>query len=615
MGKHFLAILLLVCGIAIAAPLSDSLKKGIFSLESGEYREAIALLEKARQEQTSDTYVYAWLGNAYLRAGMLDKAKESYESALKLDPQNQSIRYSLAYVSLLQRQDEKALEEFAFIKKTAPRTEAGKLSDLRIQEIQRDLQEQKLIIQWREKELEEKAKKEKADTKEEEEGVDAREGMEGMPPDTDIMPIEGMPDDHTPRVVVKSPEALVKELRFGVDTKRREAARLLLAQKKGVLEPFYDQFVTLAEREKDLETRKQILLIIGKTGLPQAGEFLVGLLSAKNESFDIKLTALQAVVSAGSESVADRLSNVLKSLVDARLAMKASAKNEIEKITKKIEDFEVKKVSLQQELYLHQQQHEQLRQKLSMMPEDTGFLPEGQAAGARTSLNLAEIKKIRDDMKKEETEIRKKNRLIRQGEEENGKLIAERQKYEFLLAQKFGDAAPVPMAGMAPVSSYQDEMMQVQVDFSSQASQVTDELQQEQLFALNLIEVIGLMGQTKHLSDIERAWKEYESRNFLLRYGLARARLGNYGGLEQLVSRLKEDYGQISREEITLRTGIIAVLGTYLRENKNPEYSELLDYISGNDSQSEVKNAASKILGKTAKPQEKSEKNLPEKKG
>ena len=72
------------------------------------------------------------------------------------------------------------------------------------------------------------------------------------------------------------------------------------------------------------------------------------------------------------------------------------------------------------------------------------------------------------------------------------------------------------------------------------------------------------MGKPKHLAVIDRAWKEYESKNFTLRYWLARARLGNYDKIDGLVAHLQEDYGQDAREDVMVRVGIINVLGTFL---------------------------------------------------
>ena len=91
------AVLLVVSAAAPAlADARDDAKKhvefGITVAQKGLWREAIYRWEQAVKIDPSYPAAYNDLAVAYEHEGNFDKARQSYEQALKLDPENQLIR-------------------------------------------------------------------------------------------------------------------------------------------------------------------------------------------------------------------------------------------------------------------------------------------------------------------------------------------------------------------------------------------------------------------------------------------------------------------------------------------------------------------------------------------
>ncbi len=117
-----------------------------------------------------------------------------------------------------------------------------------------------------------------------------------------------------------------------------------------------------------------------------------------------------------------------------------------------------------------------------------------------------------------------------------------------------------------------------------------------------LIETLGNLGDTNSLNSIQNAWSVFGNNSFQIHYYLAEAQLGDYNHINALIKRLKENYpssGPQLQDEISLRSGIVRILGQYIVNNPNSGYSGLLQYISQFDPNKEVRISAQKALLKT----------------
>jgi Tfp pilus assembly protein PilF len=98
MPKRLLAVLLLLTalsGVAYADARSDAkaqVEFGIAVAQRGLWKEAIYRWERATQIDPTYAAGFNNLAVAYEHEGMLDKAAEAYERALKLEPNNVLVR-------------------------------------------------------------------------------------------------------------------------------------------------------------------------------------------------------------------------------------------------------------------------------------------------------------------------------------------------------------------------------------------------------------------------------------------------------------------------------------------------------------------------------------------
>jgi Flp pilus assembly protein TadD len=67
-------------------PKSAKFEAGRKAVEAKDFKAAVGLLTQAAQETPKDADVHNLLGYSYRKLGQYDKAMESYQTALKLDP-------------------------------------------------------------------------------------------------------------------------------------------------------------------------------------------------------------------------------------------------------------------------------------------------------------------------------------------------------------------------------------------------------------------------------------------------------------------------------------------------------------------------------------------------
>ncbi len=73
-----------VVGVRAVAVRASSLDQGLSALQSGDYEQAVVLLERARQEEPENVGIALHLASAYDKAGDPRRAVSAYESAESL---------------------------------------------------------------------------------------------------------------------------------------------------------------------------------------------------------------------------------------------------------------------------------------------------------------------------------------------------------------------------------------------------------------------------------------------------------------------------------------------------------------------------------------------------
>ncbi|MCS7179833.1 MAG: hypothetical protein NZ891_00560, partial [bacterium] len=124
----------------------------------------------------------------------------------------------------------------------------------------------------------------------------------------------------------------------------------------------------------------------------------------------------------------------------------------------------------------------------------------------------------------------------------------------------------------------------------------------EIILAVKIINALANLRDTNSISVIKRAWREFGTLGLRIYYYIALGKLGEYRGIDTMVSRLKENYppGNVE-EEIYIRMNIIEVLGEYLKNNLDQGIKELIEYLVEEGEYPQIQNAAKKALSSLAK--------------
>ena len=84
---------------------------GILMFSSNKIKEAITYFEKARDLNLNTYQLYMYLGLSYEQTGHFDKAKENYEKAILLDPNDSKLKSLLSGLELKIKQQGQVIEE------------------------------------------------------------------------------------------------------------------------------------------------------------------------------------------------------------------------------------------------------------------------------------------------------------------------------------------------------------------------------------------------------------------------------------------------------------------------------------------------------------------------
>jgi|GEM_PF-883825 len=612
----FFCFFLVSANCVNSAEMSENIKKGLMKMSMDRLDEAQSYFEREQQSNPKNGLAYYYTGEIYYRKADFSKALEYYQKAIEIEPANSAYHLGagMAYLSL--GQNDKAIEEFQVVISSDPGTYQAKQAELQLNMLKNTNKNTDVVKKWQSAE---KAAQAGAITKKEE-------------------------TIQTPTLVQQAipVETVVKDLRFGTLTKRKEASKLLYSFPSTQIEPFLQQFISCINKEKDDEIKKNVLLVIGKVQTKEASEYLFGVIDSPDYLFDTKMVALQALSESLNPDVAEKLKDILDNMVTKKLRMREEAKAKIESIEKTIDDLDVQRITLESDRAKIQARLQEINGKLMIQPFEMsvfgpGTVPPGAAGlpGAPPpapettveTLSPEQIKQLRAEVKKIEAEIKAKDRQLDRIKTQIAKLQEEKTKNEAILVKKYGTGTvkvigavgtqpsqqsvvnlPTPeMPGMPGGTPGMPQMPGVP---SQPTFTAGPEEEQEQALALSIVKILGKFGKPDYMPVIEKAWEEYKADSFELEYGLVRAQLGFYEYMDSLVERLREDYpSSADPNEIAFRADIVKVIGNYLSQHENQDYAELLGYLAETDPNETIKTAAyqalSKVKTQQGKPSEK----------
>ncbi|HOK80316.1 MAG TPA: tetratricopeptide repeat protein, partial [bacterium] len=428
---HFNMPVLLVClifisqGYIFAAEITENIKKGIFKMQMSRLDDALNYFEREKQSNPKNGLAYYYLGEVYYRQSEFSKALENYQKAIEIEPNNAAYHLGAGIAYLALGQTDKATEEFQLILTAASGTYEAKKAEQQLARIKATDRNQDIIKKWQD------AEKNKGI----ELAVKKEEVIQG--------PVQA--------VQTVSVESVVKDMRFGTETKRKEASRTLYGFNATQLEPFLPVFIAQMGKEKNEDIRKNLLLVIGKTQTKEAVDYLFSVLEGQDYSFDTKMVALAGLSETLSPDAAERLKNILDTMVTRKLKMREDARLKIQAIEQRIDDLEAQKLILTNEKTKLRTKVQEIYNKLNMqpaMPEGAeppvpGAVPPGVAPAPASGehpvemLTAEQIKQLRAELRKTENDITLKDRQIERLERQIEKLKEEREKYQRVLVKNY----------------------------------------------------------------------------------------------------------------------------------------------------------------------------------
>jgi len=602
--QKFNVLLLLVClvfmsqGYLFAAEMTENIKKGILKLQMSRLDDAQNYFEREKQSNPNNGLAYYYLGEVYYRKADFSKALEQYQKAIEIEPGNAAYHLGAGVAYLALGQSDKAIEEFQTVVTSAPNTYEATEAQQQLARIKSTNRDSDIVKKWQDAEKNTGV----------EVAVKKEETIQGP----------------VPAVQTVSVDSVVKDMRFGTETKRKEASKTLYGFSSTQLEPFLSVFIAQMDKEKNEDIRKNLLLVIGKTQTKEAVDYLFSVLEGQDYLFDTKMVALAGLSETLSPDAAERLKGVLDTMVTRKLKMREDARVKIQSIEQKMDDLEAQKLILTNEKTKLRTKKEEIDDKVSgrqtrerVEPGFPGAVPPGvapapAAPGERPveELTLEQITQLQAESRKIGNDINIKEKQIEKIEKQIDKLKEEREKYQRVLVKKYstGTVKVLGVTRTAPVTQQTGQVTpgmppemapgMPQVPSQPSTVQAGPEEEQEQSLALSIIKILGRIGKPEYLPVIEKAWDEYKADSFELDYGLVRAQLGSYEYIEKLVARLQEDYSSSDMDEVYFRSDIVKVLGSYLAKHENQDYAELLGYLAESDPNQVIKIAANQALSK-----------------
>jgi len=585
----FLLSVFFTGSFAISAEMTDNIKKGISRMSMNRLDDARMYFERETSSNPGNGLAYYYIGEVFYRKAEFSKALENYQKAIEIEPDKPAYNLGAGIAYLALGQTDKAIEKLQAIITGAPGTYEAKQAEQILARIKNTGRDREIVEKWQnaEKSLGVEKVVEKVEK-----------------PEAGPVPVQTI-----------SVEALVKDARFGPETKRKEASRALYSLTPSQIEPYLSQFIAQMDKEKNEDVKKNLLLVIGRTQTREAVDYLFNVLESPNYLFDTKMVALAGLSETLNPEAAEKLKNVLDKMVTDKMLVREEAKKRIEATEKRIDELESQKFVLRNDIAKLRVQRQEIYDKLNVQPGgEEGpampvIAPPETPAGEKPVeiLTPEQVKQLRAQLRTIENDINSKESRISRLERQIETLKSEITRNQQLLVKRYGTGT-VKVLGVTRTAAVQSEeqptpgippeMMQPGGPGQPAFTQAGAEEEQEQSLALSIIKILGRIGKPDHLSVIERAWEEYKANSFELDYGLVRAQLGSYEYIEKLVSRLQEDYPASDTNEIYFRADIVKTLGNYLAGHENQDYTELLGYLAESDPNQVIKIAANQALSK-----------------
>jgi Flp pilus assembly protein TadD len=101
-------------------PENPNIVAGRNAIDAKDFKNAVAHLTKAVQEEPNNADAHSMLGYSYRKTGTFDKSMEHYQQALKIDANHRSAHEYLGELYLDMNQPENAEKQLTALKKACP---------------------------------------------------------------------------------------------------------------------------------------------------------------------------------------------------------------------------------------------------------------------------------------------------------------------------------------------------------------------------------------------------------------------------------------------------------------------------------------------------------------
>ena len=581
-GIRFLFFsLILTCSFLFSNDDVGLLNKGILLLKQGQYEESLKVFQEVQKIDTNNAVTYYYIGEALYCMGKTEQAINNYKRAIEIQPSVPEYYFALAMVYLSINNNDHALENLNKTLEIAPNTITGKKAKKLKEEITSSIQGKEIVKKWIKSEEEEAARLKESEVK-----TQVAEGQ------TNEM------GELVPKEVVKKEDIrkVIRKIKFETETERKKASATLQWYTQAELQQVVIEMIDIATQEKDIDVKKNLMFAIGKASVPESVEFLLKILQDNKETFDIRIVSLESLSGIITNDVVVAARNTLSGIVTNREQERKDAQKKIEEITKKLENLQAKKDEIQIKNVEQQEKLNQLNMKLAQASTPAEHMDIQQPR-----ISPQELTKIRKDINAINAILTKQTNEMRKMEEEAAELEKQKMRYESLLAKRAEDKKisfqPRPSASGLPPEMGPSDMPP---EMSGEPLYVeTDEEKNEIFFAISLIKFLGKLRDKESLAIIKRAWTEYGVEQQQIYYFLSIARLSDFSGIDMLIARLRKDYPTDGiKEEVSLRTEIIDVIGDYLLQTPDEKLQGLIEYLSEEGGYPEIRKAAAGVLAK-----------------
>ncbi|MCL5409133.1 MAG: tetratricopeptide repeat protein, partial [Candidatus Omnitrophica bacterium] len=417
--KYFLPMLICLFSVSLVFSQGNntSLGKGILYLNSNNIEKAIKYFNGLINQGESSSMLYFYLGEAYQEKGDLKNAITNYNQAIQLDSGNASAYYNLGLIEMMEGHQNKAIQNFNSVINAQPNSILSEMANKQIASVNDTSNTSQILKKWKAEEIALLAEEAKAETSLQQK--QSKPGMPGMTPGMKGIPsgmqgIPGMPynaniNTKTTRSQ-KTIEQTIEEIKYGILSVRQTASQSLPYYSQQDIQKNLQSLINLFAQEKNLEIRRNIIIAIGMANTQDAGNFLLDFLNKPDESFSLKIVALQSIGNiTNSPDLSEKLKDILNSLVNDWQTRIENASSEISNDEQTISSLQDNRKTINTEMKklrktINKENKKLGRQGMMGMFRPGGFRNNNMFNGSQntnnTTLTSSEIKTIKSDLKK-----------------------------------------------------------------------------------------------------------------------------------------------------------------------------------------------------------------------